>query len=109
MHKSQGSNLSQLAAHWSSPGTPAGGLAADTRDALSTVQPSDLTILTPLAEALLARLGDPDAREAARRALFTLLDICRRRFFTEALSPELVDPWLSLLLPAIERADYTFG
>jgi len=79
-----------------------------TRDALSAVRPDDLLDVEPLAKLLLSRLDGPD-RSAARRALFALLDGVRRRFFTGLLAADEGERWLELLLPAVARADYTFG
>ena len=108
MSREQGPGFAVLAGSWSGDAPPSDDLLAATRDALATVQPTDIAALAPLVEALLARLGGA-AAEPARRALFTLLDTARRRFFTEALPPALIPDWLRLLLPVIDRADYTLG
>jgi len=99
----------RLASRWSAPEAPSPALVEETRDALLGATPGDLGLVAPLVAALTRRLDEPAAREAARRALFALLDPARRRFFTRALPEDQVDPWLRLLLPIIRRADYTFG
>jgi long-chain acyl-CoA synthetase len=99
----------RLASRWNEPGTPTPELAEETRDALSGMTPGDLGLVGPLADVLLRRVEEPEARAPARRALYALLDTARRRFFTRALAEDQVDPWLRLLLPAIRKADYTFG
>ena len=98
-----------LAAAWSRAGAPAADLVDATREALATVQPQDLAEVARLTETLVGRAQQESSRAGARRALFTLLDAVRRRFFTEAMRPGDVEPWTRLLLPVIERADYTFG
>jgi long-chain acyl-CoA synthetase len=98
-----------LAAAWSGPGTPSAEVLESTRQALRVVRPDALAEVGPLVQALLARLGEPQARAAARRCLFALLDGVRRRAFTTRLDPSLVDPWLALVLRAVREADYTFG
>ncbi len=104
-----GSMLSRLASHWSRQGQVARDLADETRDALGVVQPADLPQLAGLVETLLAKSYQPESREPARRALFKLLDTVRRRFFTEALEAEQIAGWTRLLLPVVERTDYTLG
>jgi long-subunit acyl-CoA synthetase (AMP-forming)/GNAT superfamily N-acetyltransferase len=103
------SSFAELAAQWMAEGAPAPELPSRTREALRAVQPDELPALRPLVEVLLARLGDEPAGAAARRALFSLLDTVRRRFFVEAMRPADVAPWTALLVPVLERADYTFG
>jgi hypothetical protein len=98
-----------LAAAWSRAGPPPDDLVERTRENLATVQPSDLAEVAGLVEVLAGRAGVEASRAGARRALFTLLDTARRRFFTEALAPGEVEPWTRLLVGAVERADYTFG
>ena len=100
----QGTTLARLASHWSRPGAPPQDLVTETRDALSTAQPGDLVAVAGLVETLLGRTHAPESRQAARRALFALLDTARRRFFTQALRPDQVADWTRLLLTAIERA-----
>jgi long-subunit acyl-CoA synthetase (AMP-forming)/predicted GNAT superfamily acetyltransferase len=127
MSHHQGSTLARLASHWSredavgrklahqgAPDREGGSdalveLAAETRDALATVQPCDLEQVAGIAETLLARAREPETRELARRVLFRLLDTVRRRSFTDALRPELLAGWTRLLVPVIDRADYTLG
>jgi long-chain acyl-CoA synthetase len=105
----QESSYSRLADSWSHAAEPADpALLEDTREAFAAVQPADLAEVGPLVTALLDRLGSP-LRQEARRALFALLDGVRRRFFVQALGPDAVEGWLGLLLPIVERADYTFG
>jgi long-subunit acyl-CoA synthetase (AMP-forming) len=101
--------LTRLATHWSRPGPISNQLVDETRDTFATVQPSDLPSLAGLVETMLGRLAAPESREPTRRSLFTLLDTVRRRFFTEALAPDMVGDWTRLLLPVIDRADYTLG
>ncbi|HTP28359.1 MAG TPA: AMP-binding protein, partial [Anaeromyxobacteraceae bacterium] len=101
--------FANLAAHWSRPGQISPDLLAETEDALATAQPSDLGQLSSLVETLLAQVESPGTRQPARQALFTLLDTSRRRFFVEAMRPEQVLDWTRLLIPVIERADYTLG
>ncbi len=103
------SPFASLAASWARAGPPPADLVDRTREALATVQPQDLPEVAGLVETLVGRAQQASSREAARRALFTLLDAVRRRFFTEALTPAEVDPWTRLLTQAIDRADYTFG
>jgi len=99
----------QLASAWARAGPPPDDLVERTRETLATVQPSDLGDAAGLVETLAARATAEESRPGARRALFTLLDAARRRFFTEAMGPADVEPWTRLLVQAIERADYTFG
>jgi long-subunit acyl-CoA synthetase (AMP-forming) len=101
--------LAAMLAAWRAGDVPGPEVVEATREALAGVRPDDLADVRPLAEALLARLGEPAARAPARRALFGLLDGVRRRFFTGLLAPEAIDPWLALVLPAVERADFTLG
>ncbi|HEX8910070.1 MAG TPA: GNAT family N-acetyltransferase [Anaeromyxobacteraceae bacterium] len=101
--------LARLSSHWSRPGPPTQELLAETREALSAVRPGELAAVAGLVETLLGRARAPDSRQAARGALFTLLDTVRRRFFTQALPPEQVADWTRLLIAVIERADYTLG
>ena len=104
-----GSPFADLARAWSRREPPGSDLAASTREALGALRPGDLPLFAPLAEALLARLSEPAAHAAARRALFALLDRVRRRAFTAVLEPEDVDPWAKLVLRVIRAADYAFG
>jgi long-subunit acyl-CoA synthetase (AMP-forming)/GNAT superfamily N-acetyltransferase len=101
--------FTRLASHWAGTSSPDRSLAEDTRSALLAARPAQVAEVAVLVEALRARLEDPGARQPARRALFALLDAARRRAFTEAMSPEDVEPWTRLLVPVIDRADYTFG
>ena len=103
------SSFAPLTAAWAAEAAPDRDITLLTREALRAAQPDDLPAIAPLVEALLARLGDETSRAAARAALFTLLDTVRRRFFVEAMKPADVDPWTALLIPIIDRADYTFG
>jgi len=98
-----------LAAAWSRPEKPSAEVVASTQESLGALRPGDLSEVAPLADALLARLPDPQARPAARRALFALLDGVRRRTFTTALDPTAIEPWTRLVLRAVREADYTFG
>ncbi len=98
-----------LAARWK-PGTdPDRSLAEETRAALLAAQPPDLAAVAGLVERLDPCLASPESREAARRALFGLVDAARRRAFTEALAPADIEPWTRLVVPVIDRADLTFG
>jgi long-chain acyl-CoA synthetase len=101
-------HFSKLASHWSGSEAPSRDLVEETREALALVQPADVAEVAGLVETLLARTQGPH-RPAARRALASLLDSARRRFFSEALRPDALDPWIRLLVPAIDRADYTLG
>jgi long-subunit acyl-CoA synthetase (AMP-forming) len=105
----QESPFPALAAAWSGPHDPAAETQESTRAALGAVDPGDLAEVAPLAEVLLSRLGTPERRGAARRALFALLDGVRRRSFTTRLEPSLVDPWLILVLRIVRDADYALG
>jgi long-subunit acyl-CoA synthetase (AMP-forming)/GNAT superfamily N-acetyltransferase len=105
----QADALSRLAAHWSATPLPDRSLLDDTRGALSSLRPGQLGPATALVEALTGRLDSPAMQGPARRALFALLDAARRRAFTESMSPADVEPWTSLLVPVIDRADFTFG
>ncbi len=98
-----------LAAAWSRRESPGTDLAEPTREALAAVRPADLPEVAPMVEALLDRLSEPTQRAMARRALTGLLDGVRRRFFTQVLRPETLDPWVKLVLRVIREADYTFG
>jgi long-subunit acyl-CoA synthetase (AMP-forming) len=98
----------KLAEAWNRTAAAGPAVLEDTRAALAAVTPGDLAELRPLVAALLARLGTPQA-DPARRAVLALVDAVRRRRFVSALAPEDVDGWLRLLLPAMERADYTLG
>jgi long-chain acyl-CoA synthetase len=97
-----------LAARWDAAEVPDADTLELTREAFGAVRPEDLPEVQPLVGTLLGRLGGP-AREPTRRALFALLDGARRRFFTALLAPDQIDPWLRVLLPVIDRADYSFG
>jgi long-subunit acyl-CoA synthetase (AMP-forming) len=103
------SPIAHLAAQWR-PGTPPDrSLAEETRAALLATRPGDLSAAAE-AVALLDRCLDaPATREPARRALFGLLDAARRRAFTEAMAETDVEPWTGLLVPVIDRADFTLG
>ncbi|MFL5272788.1 MAG: AMP-binding protein, partial [Anaeromyxobacteraceae bacterium] len=109
MSPEQGSPFSKLAALWAREDDPPRDLVEETRDALGAVQPNDLADVAGLVEVLVGRTGAPHAREPARQALARLFDTTRRRFFTEALKGDQLAGWTRLLLPAIERADYTLG
>ncbi len=99
----------KLARAWAGAAAPIDAELLDTtREALASAAPADIGEVAPLVEVLLAHL-DGRLREPARRALFALLDRARRRGFTAALRPDGVDGWLRVLLPAVRRADYTFG
>jgi len=105
----QASPFAALAASWARAGPAPDDLVDRTREAVATVQPQDLADVAGLVETLVGRAQQAGWRDGARRALFTLLDAVRRRFFTESLSPGDVAPWTRLLVQAIDRADYTFG
>jgi long-subunit acyl-CoA synthetase (AMP-forming) len=109
MSEPLGPTLARLAAHWAKQGGIPLAVLDDTRQALAGIEPADLPELANLAEILLARVRTPEARRPARDALFTLLDAVRRRSFTRSLHAGQVDPWVRLLVPIIDRADYTFG
>lgn len=98
-----------LAAQWAqrAPGDPE--LLNFTREAFRAAQPDDLAAVRPLLEAMLARADDPASRPGVRRAVATLLDTARRRFFLQAFKPAHAEPWSRLLVPAMERTDFTFG
>ncbi len=105
----QDSPYTALAAAWSRGGTPPAVALESTLETFRSVRPADLAEAAPLVEALLARLGDPDARPPARKALFALLDGVRRRAFTSALDPGDVERWLGLVLRVVVEAGYGFG
>jgi len=109
MSHEPGSNYSKLASLWAREDEPSRELIAETCEILGTIEPEDLLPLSGLAETLLSRMQAPSAREAARRAIGALLDTVRRRFFTEALPREQVEDWVRLLLPIVDRSDYTLG
>jgi long-subunit acyl-CoA synthetase (AMP-forming)/GNAT superfamily N-acetyltransferase len=102
-------SLASLERHWTHDPAPGETLLEVTRDTFTSVLPGDHARVGPLVGALLARIGDPAARDPVRRALFTLLDTVRRRPFMEATRPEQIDPWLRVLLPIIPGADFAFG
>lgn len=102
-------DFARIAAHWRPGQGPDRTLADDTRAALLATRPADLAGVTALVASLDACLAAPESREPARRALFALLDTARRRAFTEGMAPSDVEPWTSLLVPVIDRADHTFG
>ena len=102
-------SLAHVASHWQRAASVDRSLLEETRAALAAVHPSQFAEVAPLVEELLSRVESDSAREAARRALFALLDTARRRVFTEAMRPGDVEPWTELLVPVIDRADYTFG
>ena len=102
---SQEPSLTRLAARWAA-GEHAPELVDQTREALGGIRPDDLPQVRELAGAVLPRLSGT-GREAARRVVLALLDTVRRRFFTRQLRPEQMEAWLSVLLPALERADVT--
>jgi long-chain acyl-CoA synthetase len=103
----QESMLAGLAGRWSA-GEPVPDLLEQTREALGGIRPDDLEEVRALVEAIQGRLAGPDGA-LARRAVLTLLDTARRRIFTRQLRPEQIDPWLALLLPALQRAEVTVG
>ncbi len=105
----QPSPFPTLATSWTRAGEPGLELVDATREALATVQPQDLPEVAGLVETLVGRAQQTAARAGARRALFTLLDAVRRRFFTESLGPADVEPWTRMLVQVVDRADYTFG
>src|SRR5512138_3185792 len=105
----QASPFPALAQAWARAERPGADLLESVRVAFASVAPQDLAEAAPLAEALLARLGERGQRALARRALFALLDGVRRRLFANLLEPELVDPWVKLVLRIVHEADYTFG
>src|SRR5512138_378315 len=105
----QASPFPALAQAWSRAERPGADLLEAVRDAFASVAPQDLPEVAPLAEALLRRVGERGQRALARRALFALLDGVRRRLFANLLEPELVDPWVKLVLRIVRQADYTFG
>ena len=105
----QDSPFPALAKAWAGTAAPPASDRESTVEALGAVRPGDLAEVTPLVEALLARLHDAAARPAARKALFALLDGVRRRRFTSALAPSDVEPWTKLVLRVIRAADYAFG
>ncbi len=103
------SEYAKLADAWAEVAAPASAELVDaTRGALGSIRPLELEDAAPLVEILMRALAGP-LRQSARRTLFALLDGPRRRLFTAALAPELVDPWLRMLLPVVDRADYTIG
>ena len=102
-------SFTRLASHWRQSPSPERALVEETRAAFAGLAPSQCEELAPLVEALLARVGPGAARDPARRTLFGLLDLVRRRAFTESMGPADVEPWTRLLLPVVDRADFTFG
>src|SRR5512142_261289 len=99
-----------LASAWAGTGVPSAADLESSLEALGAVAPGDLPEVAPLAEALLGRLrAGGEARAAARRALFALLDGVRRRSFTSALAASDVAPWTRLVLRVVREADYAFG
>jgi long-subunit acyl-CoA synthetase (AMP-forming) len=100
-------SLTELASRWAA-GDASPELLEQTREALAGVRPADLAAVGELLGAVLARLDGP-GRDPARRAVLTLLDTVRRRFFARQLAPDQVAPWLERLLPALQRADVTVG
>ena len=108
--EAQGPTFARLASAWARAGAPATEeLVEDTRAALGELRPQDLAGAAELVQALLSRLEPADQRRFPREALFTVLDSVRRRRFLSALTPDLVESWTRLVLPVVERADYTFG
>jgi long-subunit acyl-CoA synthetase (AMP-forming)/predicted GNAT family acetyltransferase len=105
----QDSPFPALATAWAGAEAPAAADRESTLEALGAVRPGDLPEVSPLVDALLARLTDPAARPAARKALFALLDGVRRRYFTSALDAAELEPWSKLVLRVIREADYAFG
>src|SRR5512137_1888999 len=101
--------IARLAAAWKPAAAPGRSLVEETRAALMAARPGDLAAAAEAVAALDACLAGPDTRGPARRALFGLLDASRRRAFTEAMAPGDVEPWSRLLVPVIDRADYTLG
>lgn len=99
----------RLAGAWEAAGTASAELLERTRDALAGARPDELGEVAPLVRALLARVHEPALRQPARRALFTLLDAVRRRFFTSLLAPADAEAWSALLVPVVLEADYTVG
>ncbi len=98
-------SLTRLAARWAA-GEHTPELVDQTREALGGIRPDDLANVRELADALLPQLAGP-GRAPARRAVLSLLDTVRRRFFTRQLRLEQIEPWLAIVLPALERADVT--
>ena len=109
MIEPSGPTFARLSAHWAKPGGIPLALLDDTREALAGVEPNDLPEVAAVVEILLARARTPEARAPARQALFTLLDSVRRRSFTRSLPPGQIEAWVRLLVPVVERADYTLG
>lgn len=108
--EAKGPAFVRLASAWARPGTPpSDDLVAATREAVAAVRPQELSGAAELVEALLGRLEPADARRSARSVLFALLDAVRRKHFLATLTPDLADAWTRLLVPVIDRADYTFG
>ncbi|HYQ80600.1 MAG TPA: AMP-binding protein, partial [Anaeromyxobacteraceae bacterium] len=108
--EAQGPTFVRLAAAWAKPGVAASeDLQEATGEAVAAVRPQDLPGAAELVRTLLDRLEPAEGRLPARRALFTLLDAVRRKPFLSALAPDLVEGWTRLLVPVIDRADYTFG
>jgi long-chain acyl-CoA synthetase len=103
------SPFTNLAARWSAAATPDLALESATFEVLGSVTPGDLAEVEPVVAAICRRLEAEPGRSGARRALIRLLDGTRRRGFTEALSPSLVDPWLRLLLPLVRVTQFTVG
>ncbi len=97
--------LARIASTWT--GDPA--FAEEARDALRAVRPSQLAVVAPAVEALIAGLGAATTRAASKRAITGLFDAVRRRAFTEAMAQADVAAWTPLLVAALERADYTLG
>jgi long-subunit acyl-CoA synthetase (AMP-forming)/GNAT superfamily N-acetyltransferase len=106
--EAHGPALLRLAASWGRGGAASVDLLEATRATLRGVQPQDLSGAAELVGTLLGQVELPEGRKPARSALFTLLDAVRRRPFLSALTPELVEGWTRLLVPVVDRADYTF-
>lgn len=104
-----GANFARLASHWSGSAPLSSDLLAETLDLLSTVLPDDLAEVSPLARSLLGQMASPEGRDPARKAAARLLDVTRRRYFTQALRPDHVAGWAELLTSIVDRADYSLG
>ena len=101
----QESSLAHLCSRWAS-GENAAALFDVTREALGEIRPDDQVEVGELVRSVLDRLSGGGA-DPARRIILLLLDTVRRRFFTRQLRPEQVNGWLSVLLPALSRAEVT--
>ncbi|MBI5544567.1 MAG: GNAT family N-acetyltransferase [Deltaproteobacteria bacterium] len=87
----------------------AGALLVRLAATLRQVQPAELESARAVVSSLVERARDSEVGVLVRSALAALVDAARGRRFLAALEKDQVQGWLSVLLPALEAADYSVG